>query len=236
VSSYLLAPWDDRLSRIERPPRMRCRTASVGSLSLVEPIEQAGDGRTLRGTFSIFDRWQEISSPIEGHFMERIGRGAFSKSIKENLSGVKLLYSHGRDAVVGSLLLGELTGMEERADGAHYEAELFAGVPPLLLDGLRKGLYGSSFRAKVVKERFDPRPGPSSHNPEGLPESIVSELKLIDVGPTSMPAYSSTTAQVRSKAQARAEVVELGEELPSWFLKSEQPWFLNPKERYAHRR
>jgi len=219
---------------VERPPRLRERSSPAGSLALVEPSKQTGEGRTLRGTFSVFDVWQEIRNPIEGHFVEKIQRGAFAKSIKESLSRVRLMYSHGHDSTIGTMLLGELVVMEERADGAHYTAELFEHTPPLLLDGLRKGLYGSSFRAKVVKERFDPRPRPSSHNPEGLPESVVSELKLIDVGPTSLPAYPSTTAHVRSKAQARAEVAELGEDLPSWYLEPEQLWFLNPKEHYAH--
>jgi hypothetical protein len=42
-----------------------------------------------------------------------------------------------------------------------------------------------------------------------------------------MPAYPSSTAEVRAGAALdRAVVAELGEELPSWFLQPEQPWFL----------
>jgi phage head maturation protease len=222
---------------VERPPRMRERTAATGSLALVENTSTAGEGRTLSGVFSPFDTWQEIRNPLEGHFMERISPFAFKKTIAESGSKVKLLYSHGHDATVGTMLLGKIDRLYEDDTAARYEATLFESVPPLLLDGLRSGIYGSSWRGEILKENFDPKPGRSTSNPKGLPESTVLELRLVDVGPTSLPAYASSTAEVRASAALdRAVVAELGEDLPSWYLESKQPWFLNPKERYAHTR
>jgi phage head maturation protease len=169
--------------------------------------------------------------------MERISPFAFRKTIAESSSKVKLLYSHGHDATVGSMLLGRIDRLYEDSTAARYEATLFDGIPPLLLDGLRSGIYGSSWRGEILKEKYDPKPARSSTNPKGLPESTVLELRLVDVGPTSMPAYSSSTVEVRASAALdRAVVAELGEELPSWYLEPEQLWFLNPKERYAHTR
>jgi len=215
----------------ERPPRLRSRTAATGSLALVENSKTAGEGRTLTGIFSPFSVWQEIRNAAEGNFVEMIAPGAFRKTIAESGSRVKLLYSHGHDSTIGSLLLGELDRLYEDREAARYTATLFESVPPLLLDGLRSGIYGSSWRGEIIKERFDPKPGRSGTNPKGLPESIVTELRLVDVGPTSMPAYVRSTAELR--ATAAPEVAELGEALPSWYLEREQTWFLNPKERYA---
>ena len=174
---------------------------------------------------------QEIHNAREGHFLELSAR-AFAKSIRESMSRVRVLYSHGQDSAIGTQLLGKLTAMREDADGAHYQVELFAGVPALLLEGLRSGSYGSSFRAKVIKEDFTARPGRSTFNPQGLPQSVVSELKFIDIGPTSLPpAYPATTAQMRSRPEARARLAELGEEEPpSWFLEpANRSWFVDRK-------
>jgi phage head maturation protease len=208
---------------------MRCRTAAAGSLSLVEPSGDvgAGDGRTLRGTFSVFGEWTEIRSSVEGHFMERIAAGAFAKTIRESANKIKLLYSHGNDPAIGTQVLGTIRNLRESGDAAHYEAELYDGVPELLLSGLRSGGYGSSFRAEVVKERLKPHPGRSPHNPKGLTESTVSELRLVDVGPTSLPAYGTTTAQVRTLDTVPARQLLHDDETADWYLERQPPsWLL----------
>jgi HK97 family phage prohead protease len=234
VSSYLLRPQENL--RIERPPRVRCRAAAAGSLALVEaPGDRpAGDGRTLRGTFSVFDTWQEIRSPIEGHFLERIQPNAFTKTIKENADRVQLLYSHGHDPVLGTLSLGLLRSLTTDSHGAHYEAELFPSVHPLLLEGLREKRYGSSFRARIIKEEFDPKPGKSAWNPSGLPESVVRELKLIDVGPTSLPAYPQTSAQIRKLEDVGSRARPDSEPRPPWWLEEDDGeipyWQLTKRE------
>ena len=113
---------------------------------------------------------------------------------------------------------------------------MFDGVPELLLNGLREGRYGSSFRAKVVKEEFNPRPGRSEHNPLGLPESVVRELRLVDVGPCSLPAYPATTAQVRS---VRAPEPTREAAKPYWYIDYEEPdppWLLRPEKVRRHAR
>jgi hypothetical protein len=71
MSGYLL-----EAERIVRPPTIRCRTGMAGSLALVENRSDAiGDGRTLAGTFSVFDTWQEIRE-AGARFLERVQRGA----------------------------------------------------------------------------------------------------------------------------------------------------------------
>jgi len=214
-----------------RPPQIRERAGGAGSLKLVEADAEAGagDGRTLSGRFAVFNRWTEINSAIEGHFLERIQSGAFAKTIAENADRVPVLFSHGKDPTIGGQILGSLRSLSEGSEGARYEVSLYDGVPPLLLAGLREGKYGSSFRAQVVKEDFIPRPARSRHNPLGLPESLIQEVKLLDVGPTPLPAYDATTAKVRSLdlEALKPRALEFVGERPSWFLERDNPaWLL----------
>jgi hypothetical protein len=76
--------------------------------------------------------------------------------------------------------------------------DLLDGLPQLLMEGLRSGTYGPSFRAKLVKDVFKHKPGKSEHNPGGIPESVVTELALKELGPTPVPAYHETSAEIRS--------------------------------------
>src|SRR5215212_11156692 len=83
---------------------------------------------------------------------------AFRKTIAESGERVKLLLSHGHDPQLGYMLLGKLDRLYEDAQAARHEATLFNGLPELLVDGLRSGLYGSSWRGEIIQEKFDPRP------------------------------------------------------------------------------
>lgn len=96
--------------------------------------------------FAVFNRWVEIDSPFEGHFMERVAPGAFRKSIKENFANIRAILSHGKDPSLGNTVLGKIESIKEEADWAGARVNLFRSVPGLLLDGLRAGVYGASFR------------------------------------------------------------------------------------------
>lgn len=169
--------------------------AAFPSLEVIERDAEEAPVLTMR--FALFNRWTEIDSPFEGHFMERVAPGAFTKSIKENLSNVRAILSHGKDPSMGNTVLGKIESIEEGADGADGRVSLFRSLPGLLLDGLRAGVYGSSFRGNPVKSQFEYRPSPSAHNPDGLPEVTRQEIRLRDIGPTPFAAYAETTAMVR---------------------------------------
>jgi HK97 family phage prohead protease len=215
--------------------------------SLSENGNAANDGRTLTGHFAVFNRWTEIQSAIEGHFMERISPGAFRKTIQESGRKVQVLFSHGRDPQLGLMTLGRVRELAEDERGVRYTVDLFAGLPQLLLEGLRAGTYGASFRAKLVKDRFHPKPGRSARNPEGIPESTVTELQLREFGPVALPAYGDTTAEIRSvtdvyvpqvrvaAAQNRFDPSELPDPKPDWYLGDlrEPHWKLKRKDRHA---
>lgn len=149
--------------------------------------------------FSPFGTWYEIQSFFEGRFLERTVRGAFAKTIQESSRSVKVLYDHGMDFQIGNKVLGPVEDLREDADSA-------VGAVPLmdttynrdLLPGLRAGVYGSSFRFRVIRDEWNDEPERSEHNPDGIPERTITEVRLFEFGPVTFPANPDATAGVRS--------------------------------------
>lgn len=154
------------------------------------------DKPLLHVTFARFNEWTEIDSVFEGRFMERVAPGAFTESF-ETLTP-KPLFQHGRDPELGDKVLAAPVRAWEDDEGGHLEGPLFPSVPPLIVDGLRAGAYGASFRFSVNGEDVNRRPGRSDHNPEGLPERTITAAVVPEAGPVTFPAYAGATAGVRS--------------------------------------
>jgi HK97 family phage prohead protease len=162
---------------------------------------------TLYGHFSVFDTPAIISSAREGTFVERVARGAFSKSIKENRNSIKVMFNHGRDPQIGEKPLGPLTELREDETGGFYSAELLdTSYNRDLIPALRAGLLGASFRFTVVREDVVDKPKRSAANPDGLPERTIREAKLFELGPVVNGAYKEATAGVRSITDYIADV------------------------------
>ncbi len=154
---------------------------------------------TLDITFARFGVFNEIDSYWEGRFLERLSPGAFKRTMNARADQIKPLFDHGYDPSIGNKVLGPVAEMGERDDGPF-------GVVPLLdtsynrdlLPGFEAGLYGASYRFRVVKEEWDDEPGRSDHNPDGIPERTISEVKLYEFGPVTFPADPGTTVGLRS--------------------------------------
>lgn len=193
-------PSDEASSAGITFPRENISRAMVPGMEY--EIREAGDGDgsgpTLFGHFAVFDQWEEIDSLFEGHFMERIAPGSFEKSFRENRDRIKPTFNHGHDPDMGDKVLGPIRDLSEDEYGAAYEVPLFPSVPPLIVEGLREGVYGSSFRFRVTREEVEEEPGVSNHNPKGLPERTIKEVQLFEFGPVTFPAYVGATAGVRS--------------------------------------
>ena len=157
----------------------------------------------LSGHFALFNRWTEINNRAEGRFMEQVAPGAFARTLREDRERMRMLFNHGADPTLGAMILGAIEDVREDARGAAYEAELFEGLPPMLVEGLKAGEYGSSFRFKSVREQYVHRPGRSAHNPAGIPETTLLETRVIEFGPVSFPAYREATAFARSRDDVR---------------------------------
>jgi len=162
--------------------------------------EPENSGPILTGHFTPFNQWTKIDSTYEGRFMERISPGTFKKAFSEpHRSQIKVQFDHGQDKVVGAQLIGVPIELREDDYGAKYDVELFDGLPPLLLNGLRKKVYGSSFRFRVVRDEIDQFPDRSGTNPDGLPERTIKEVEVFEFGPVVNPAYAGATAGIRSE-------------------------------------
>jgi len=164
------------------------------------PILRAdGDAQVMALRFSAFGIWYEIDSWYEGRFLERVLPGAFTKTIAERGDRVKILFNHGMDFFIGDKILGVPEVLEERSDGAWAEVPLLdTSYNRDLIPGLRAGGYGSSFMFNVTDELWNYDPGLSAHNPEGLPERSILQVRLFECGPVTWPASHAATAGLRS--------------------------------------
>jgi Caudovirus prohead serine protease len=83
-----------------------------------------------------------------------------------------------------------------------------------------------------VQEEFDPKPARSAHNPEAIPERTLKEVRLVEFGPVTFPAYAGATASLRSLNDefmagpiVREPRVPLTTQ-PSWYLGDRPDWYL----------
>ncbi len=160
--------------------------------------DDTGDVMTVE--FSRFDTWYEIDSWWEGRFLEKTARGAFKRTIKaQGPAGIKVLFNHGRDMQIDQKALGVATVLEERESSPYMEVPLLdTSYNRDLIPGLRAGAYGSSFMFEVVREDWNHDPGVSDHNPDGLPERTIKEVRLFEAGPVTWPANPDATAGLRA--------------------------------------
>ena len=184
------------------PPRENLYRAAFPAVELRAADGQA-DGapaeRVMTGHFAVFNRWTEINSLFEGNFLERIAPGAFRKTFRENLGGMRVLFQHGRDPQIGDKPLGPIRSLAEDGTGAAYEVPLFdTSYNRDLIPGLEAGVYGASFRFNVLREDLNLEPKPSPDNPTGLPERTIREARVSEFGPVTFPAYADATAGLRS--------------------------------------
>jgi phage head maturation protease len=182
---------------VEKMPGVRA-LAPAGAKVELRAESDDSEGRTLFGHFARFNEWTEIDSYFEGRFLERIAPGAFKKTFRDNQAGMRILLQHGQDPMMGKKPIAEPQVLREDAEGAYYEARLFDGLPEFLVDGLRSGQYGASFQFQPMREEWVEEPGESDHNPLGLPERTLKELRVPEFGPVAWGAYASATASVRS--------------------------------------
>jgi hypothetical protein len=155
--------------------------------------------RKLTGHFGVFDQWTEIDSIWEGKFMERIAPGSFKKTFRENRDSMKVLFDHGHDPSIGQKPLGPIRELAEDETGAFYEVDLLdTSYNRDLVPALKEGLLGASFRFRVMRETIEDEPDASEHNPHGIPERTIQEVKVMEFGPVTFPAYEGATAGVRS--------------------------------------
>lgn len=170
--------------------------------------DSAGDGRTLEGYAAVFDQDTEINS-WEGHFKERMVRGAFRKTLKERTP--VLQFDHGHDSRFGNLPIGAFENIKEDRHGLKVQARLFDHAEPIRQAIEAGAVTGMSFRFKVVRDSWaDDRGNPITDRNELMDrlynakkgdkplQRTIKEVKLMEAGPVVFPAYPQTTVGVRS--------------------------------------
>lgn len=183
----------------------------------VDPAEDTLGTMVVR--FSPFNTWYEINSAWEGRFLERTLPGAFKRTAAnakraDGRYSTKVLYNHGTDLNIGDKLLGVPTRFEEvDTDGYHgpeLEVPLYdTSYNRDLMPGIRDGAYGSSFMFEPIHDEWNHEPERSDHNPEGIPERSISEVRTFEAGPVTWPASPTTSVGMRSLTDRWLEQVAL---------------------------
>lgn len=175
------------------------RSAPVFELRADSDNDNDGGMPTMVVNFARFDEWTEINSLWEGRFLEKFAPGAFKKTFREQADQIRSIFQHGRDPQVGLKPLGTVDDLREEDDGAWGEVGLFdTDYVRELLPGIEAGVYGASFAFQVVRSEDVMEPKRSEHNPDGIPERTVKEVRLREFGPVTWGAYPNATAGVRS--------------------------------------
>ena len=146
-----------------------------------------GDGLTLEGYAAVFGATAEINDWI-GSYTETIARGAFKKSLSERTP--VLMFEHGQHPLLGSMPIGMIERAGEDAFGLHVRARLHDNwlVDPLR-DAIRSGsVSGMSFRFETIKDEWS----------KDRTMRTVREVRCMELGPVTMPAYRETTLALRS--------------------------------------
>ena|SRR5690606_32457352 len=167
-----------------------------------------GDGKTLEGYAAVFDADTEINS-WEGHFKERIVRGAFRKTLRERTP--VLQFDHGHDSRFGNLPIGKFESIKEDKHGLRVQARLFDHADPIREAIAEGAVSGMSFRFKVVRDSWTDSKGVeikdrselvdllyTKNHKRGPLQRTIKEVKLMEAGPVVFPAYPQTTVGVRS--------------------------------------
>jgi hypothetical protein len=194
---YLAAPFDYLAAPTVRETAGVVRISDT-DVAVMRFDESAGGEPVLEGRMVPYNEWTEVRSRTEGHFFERFAPGSTLASMTRDAARrIRVLFEHGTDAVFGRQSIATIEELREEADGAYYRARLLQGVPPLLVAGLRSGLYGSSVRFEPLEQDRVRYPARSAHNPEGIPEHTVKKARVREFSVVTFPQYAGATAMVR---------------------------------------
>lgn len=160
-------------------------------LDEIEVREADGDGPLIVGYAAVFNQLSENL----GGFRERIAPGAFRESLAAG-DDVRALWEHDPQYVLGRNVAGTLTLAEDR------QGLRVAIRPPAttwaadLMTSMRRGdVNQMSFGFSV------PKGGDSWEMVDGTQIRTLKRVRLADVSVVAYPAYPTTSAEARARAQ-----------------------------------
>lgn len=152
-------------------------------------VEGEGDDpKRVVGFGIVYDRWSQGL----GGFKEIIRPGAATDALKG--ADIRSLFNHDPNFVLGRTTASTLE-VEESDRGVRYAATSpdTQWARDLLVSINRRDITGSSFSFRVAKK------GETWTEKDGTYTREITKLQLVaDLGPVTFPAYTQTSAQVRS--------------------------------------
>ena len=116
-------------------------------------------------------------------------------SLRDEVPGnSRVLFEHGQDSTIGLQQIAVVESLRDLVDGLHYRARLLAGVPELILSGLRAGVYATSVRFAPLESETVRYPARSDYNPTRIPEKSISRARLREFSIVTFPAYRGAIA------------------------------------------
>lgn len=156
-------------------------------------------GRRFAGYAAVFGvRSERLVERGRAPFTETIEHGAFTRTLTDRRSRIKMFVQHNESQVVGSTRARNPLSLRE--DGTGLLAETILPDTTLGRDTatlIREGIVDSmSFRFGTVVDSWN----------ENRTERTLSEVKLVEVSiVTGYPAYPATSATIRALAEAADE-------------------------------
>lgn len=170
----------------------------------VRAIDDSSDEskRTIGGTLVEYNK---LSLPLGfyGEFRERIAKGAFDESIREDV--IKSLWNHGTSDVLGSSKSSTLR-LINHDDHIEYEVDLpNSPLGSNVFESVKRGdVDGNSWRMKVSEDAWE------WNEDEDIAIRTILKAKLVEISPTTFPAYEdASSVDVRSKDYISEKIDEL---------------------------
>ncbi|MGN7359467.1 HK97 family phage prohead protease [Paenibacillus sp. SAF-054] len=149
---------------------------------------------TTRSVVGYAVKFNRRSQLIWGEFYERVAKGAFARSLKENT--IKAFWNHRSDFVLGSTKSGTLRLWEDE-EGLAFELDLPNNTwGNDAMESIQRGdVDGVSFGFYVRSDSWQYLPD------EDVYERTLLDVNLFEVSPTPFPAYEDSEVNQRSIEQ-----------------------------------
>jgi HK97 family phage prohead protease len=188
--------FNDETKRSDPVPY--ARSWALDDIHILRAADGHGDGRTVEAYAAVFDVETEITDQ-HGHYMEKIDRRAFNRTLQHGIDRVGVFYNHaltmhGTPASgEGSVPIGSPVSIRADAKGLRTVTRFNrSAMADAVLEAIRNGdIKGYSFRGRIF--RSNPARVPKVSRGGRLPVVTRTELGLAEYGPTPIPAYQEAS-------------------------------------------
>lgn len=193
------------------------RRYTPGLLTLRGSGEDGAPSGTIGGYAAVFSK---LSRSLGG-FVEELNSGVFSRAMNDGWDGVICRYNHDDNILLGTIKGGTLALSVDNF-GLRYDCQPPASRADIVELVQRGDIDKSSFAFRTVEDDW-------TMTDQGYPKRSLLSVDLVDVSPVVSPAYTDTTAGLRSLADKFSasldEVRSLAEEnnLRKFFVRTDAP-------------